>query len=109
MPDDLIQRRLPLTVETSRASRDHAARTSAYGGQRAAQSADNAAIEGVLHVCGRFEASAVEARFGDEPLDDGHLLKGERILNVVNDPSPAATASLAIGERIVAELAGTRG
>jgi len=39
-------------------------------------------------------------------VDDFHFVKGERILHAVNAPSPAATASLAIGERIVAELDG---
>ena len=39
-------------------------------------------------------------------VDAFHFVKGERILHVVNAPSPAATASLAIGERIVAEAAG---
>ena len=42
-------------------------------------------------------------------VDDFHFVKGERILHVVNAPSPAATASLAIGERIVAEAAGMGG
>lgn len=42
-------------------------------------------------------------------VDDFHLAEGERILHVVNALSPAVTASLAIGERLVAELAGTRG
>ena len=37
-------------------------------------------------------------------VDDFHFVKGERVLHVVNAPSPAATASLAIGERIVAEV-----
>lgn len=37
-------------------------------------------------------------------LDDFHLLQGERALHVCNAPSPAATASLEIGERI-ADLA----
>jgi predicted metalloprotease with PDZ domain len=39
-------------------------------------------------------------------VDDFHFVKGERILRAVNAASPAATASLAIGERIVAEMAG---
>jgi (S)-2-hydroxyglutarate dehydrogenase len=34
--------------------------------------------------------------------DDFEFVRGERILHVVNAPSPAATASLAIGERIAA-------
>jgi L-2-hydroxyglutarate oxidase len=42
-------------------------------------------------------------------VDDFHFVKGERILHVVNAPSPAATASLAIGEQIVAEAAAMRG
>ena len=42
-------------------------------------------------------------------VDDFHFVKGERILHVVNASSPAATASLAIGERIVAEAAGMAG
>jgi L-2-hydroxyglutarate oxidase len=37
-------------------------------------------------------------------LDDFQFVKGERILHVVNSASAAATASLAIGERIVAEI-----
>lgn len=39
-------------------------------------------------------------------LDDFHVGRGERILHVVNAASRAVTASLAIGERIVAELDG---
>lgn len=42
-------------------------------------------------------------------VDDVHFVKGERILHVVKTPSPAATASLPIGERIVAEAAGMGG
>jgi L-2-hydroxyglutarate oxidase len=37
-------------------------------------------------------------------LDDFHVVEGERMLHVINAPSPAATASLAIG-RHVAERA----
>jgi L-2-hydroxyglutarate oxidase len=33
-------------------------------------------------------------------VDDFEFVRGERLLHVVNAPSPAATASLAIGERI---------
>lgn len=39
-------------------------------------------------------------------VDDFHVVRGERSLHVVNAPSSAVTASLAIGERIVAELDG---
>jgi len=42
-------------------------------------------------------------------VDDFHFVKGERILHVVNALSPAATASLAIGERIVGQVATTGG
>ena len=42
-------------------------------------------------------------------VDNFHFVKGERILHVVNAPSPAATASLAIGEQIMAEMAGMEG
>lgn len=35
-------------------------------------------------------------------VEDFEFVRGERILHVVNAPSPAATASLAIGERIAA-------
>jgi L-2-hydroxyglutarate oxidase len=35
-------------------------------------------------------------------VDDFEFVRGDRILHVVNAPSPAATASLAIGERIAA-------
>ena len=38
-------------------------------------------------------------------VDDFQFVKGNRILHVVNAPSPAATASLAIGEHICSELA----
>jgi hypothetical protein len=38
--------------------------------------------------------------------DGARVLADKRNLPVVNAPSPAATASLAIGERIVAEIAG---
>jgi L-2-hydroxyglutarate oxidase len=38
-------------------------------------------------------------------VDDFQFVKGDRILHVVNAPSPAATASLAIGEHICSELA----
>ena len=41
-------------------------------------------------------------------LDDFHVVEGERMLHVINAPSPAATASIAIGrwvaERVVARL-----
>ena len=36
-------------------------------------------------------------------VDDFHLVRGERQLHVLNAPSPAATASLAIGEWIAAQ------
>ena len=38
-------------------------------------------------------------------VEDFEFVRGERILHVVNAPSPAATASLAIGERIAAIVA----
>lgn len=37
-------------------------------------------------------------------VDDFRFVRGERMLHVLNAPSPAATASLAIGEEISAEL-----
>ncbi|HNZ97783.1 MAG TPA: L-2-hydroxyglutarate oxidase, partial [Thermoanaerobaculia bacterium] len=37
-------------------------------------------------------------------LDDFHLVTGARALHVLNAPSPAATASLAIGEQVAAEV-----
>ena len=42
-------------------------------------------------------------------VDDFHFVRGDGILHVVNAPSPAATASLAIGERIVATIDGKAG
>jgi len=60
-------------------------------------------------VAGGAGVRAQAMRPDGQLLDDFHFVKGERILHVVNAPSPAATASLAIGERIVAELAGMRG
>ena len=41
-------------------------------------------------------------------VEDFHFVRGDGILHVVNAPSPAATASLAIGERIVDEIAPAR-
>jgi L-2-hydroxyglutarate oxidase len=41
-------------------------------------------------------------------VDDFLIQEGERVINVGNAPSPAATASLVIGERIVERLAGRR-
>jgi L-2-hydroxyglutarate oxidase len=41
-------------------------------------------------------------------VDDFEFVRGERILHVVNAPSPAATASLAIGERIADLIAADR-
>jgi L-2-hydroxyglutarate oxidase len=38
-------------------------------------------------------------------VDDFHFVQGEREIHVVNAPSPAATASLAIGEEITGMLA----
>jgi L-2-hydroxyglutarate oxidase len=39
-----------------------------------------------------------------ELVQDFHLLRRDHALHVLNAPSPAATASLAIGEEIVAAL-----
>ena len=41
-----------------------------------------------------------------EMIDDFLFYKGERLVNVANAPSPAATASLAIGGAVVEELLG---
>jgi L-2-hydroxyglutarate oxidase len=35
-------------------------------------------------------------------VDDFRIVRDEHVINVLNAPSPAATASLAIGERIAA-------
>lgn len=43
---------------------------------------------------------------GGELVQDFHLLRRERALHVLNAPSPAATASLAIGEEIASLVAG---
>jgi L-2-hydroxyglutarate oxidase len=37
-------------------------------------------------------------------LDDFHILEGERMLHVLNAPSPAATASISIGKTIAAKV-----
>ncbi|MEY2785012.1 MAG: hypothetical protein RL277_1222 [Planctomycetota bacterium] len=42
-------------------------------------------------------------------VDDFRFVRGERMLHVLNAPSPAATASLAIGEEIAQELIQTGG
>jgi L-2-hydroxyglutarate oxidase len=39
-------------------------------------------------------------------VQDFHLLRRPRVLHVLNAPSPAATASLAIGEEIAGQLDG---
>lgn len=39
-------------------------------------------------------------------LDDFHIVPADRVIHVLNVPSPAATASIVIGERIVEMLAG---
>jgi L-2-hydroxyglutarate oxidase len=49
--------------------------------------------------CG-VRAQALDAR--GRLLDDFHLVEAERMVHVVNAPSPAATASLAIGEAVAA-------
>jgi L-2-hydroxyglutarate oxidase len=35
-------------------------------------------------------------------LDDFHIVEGERMIHVLNAPSPAATAALSIGQEIAA-------
>ncbi len=40
-------------------------------------------------------------------VDDFLFYKGPGLVNVANAPSPAATASLAIGEKVVEELLGS--
>ncbi|MDH3746222.1 MAG: L-2-hydroxyglutarate oxidase [Acidobacteriota bacterium] len=54
---------------------------------------------------GGIRAQAVDARGG--LVDDFHIEHGDRSIHVLNAPSPAGTASLAIGRRI-AELAKRR-
>jgi L-2-hydroxyglutarate oxidase len=39
-------------------------------------------------------------------LDDFHIVTGERMVHVLNAPSPAATASIAIGRSIAGRVAG---
>jgi L-2-hydroxyglutarate oxidase len=41
---------------------------------------------------------------GGELVQDFSLVRGERALHVLNAPSPAATASLAIGRHIVEKI-----
>jgi len=48
-------------------------------------------------------AQAVDAQGG--LVDDFRIVRGERAIHVLNAPSPAATASLLIGERIAAMAA----
>lgn len=50
----------------------------------------------------RAQAMAADGRL----IEDFSFVRGDGILHVVNAPSPAATASLAIGERIVGVLYG---
>jgi L-2-hydroxyglutarate oxidase len=51
----------------------------------------------------RAQAMSADGRL----VEDFHFVHGDGILHVVNAPSPAATASLAIGERIVAAIGGS--
>jgi L-2-hydroxyglutarate oxidase len=48
-------------------------------------------------------AQAVDARGG--LVDDFHIVRSERAIHVLNAPSPGATASISIGERIAAMAA----
>jgi (S)-2-hydroxyglutarate dehydrogenase len=48
-------------------------------------------------------AQAVDRRGG--LVDDFRIVRGERSIHVLNAPSPAATASMPIGERIAAMAA----
>ena len=48
----------------------------------------------------RAQAMWPEGRF----VEDFHLVHGDRVLHVLNAPSPAATASLAIADHIVASI-----
>ncbi|MFM8792678.1 MAG: L-2-hydroxyglutarate oxidase [Solirubrobacterales bacterium] len=53
-------------------------------------------------VTGGAGVRAQAMRADGSLVEDFEFVRGERILHVVNAPSPAATASLAIGERIAA-------
>lgn len=55
-------------------------------------------------VAGGAGVRAQAMRADGRLVDDFHFEKGENILHVVNAPSPAATASLAIGEHICREV-----
>ncbi len=57
-------------------------------------------VDDLIRGAAGVRAQAVDRR--GKLLDDFHLLTGERMLHVVNAPSPAATASLAIG-RVIAD------
>ena len=52
-------------------------------------------------------AQALDAKGG--LLDDFRIVRGERAIHVLNAPSPGATASIPIGERIAAMAAGELG
>lgn len=56
--------------------------------------------------CG-IRAQAVDRR--GRPVDDFRFLRGERTVHVLNAPSPAATAALAIGREIAATAAAALG
>jgi len=62
--------------------------------------------EGDLRPAGSgVRAQAVDAE--GRLLDDFHIVQAGRMVHVLNVPSPAATASLAIGEMIAGTLAET--
>jgi L-2-hydroxyglutarate oxidase len=61
-----------------------------------------------LHRAGSgVRAQALDARGG--LVDDFHIVRGERAIHVLNAPSPAATASITIGEEIAAMAAAALG
>lgn len=62
------------------------------------------AIQSKDLVPGRSGVRAMACHHSGNLLDDFLILEQPRILNVCNAPSPAATASLAVGETIAAKL-----
>ena len=47
-----------------------------------------------------MRAQALDSKGG--LVDDFHIVRGDRAIHVLNAPSPAATASIRIGEEIAA-------
>ncbi len=66
-------------------------------------------VDALMKLARDHPSAVVRAQAVDRTgrlLDDFHIVPAGRMIHVLNVPSPAATASIVIGERIVEMLAG---